>query len=122
MARIPIDGPKPGGPYSPAVAAEGRLVFVSGQLPARDGQLVSGSIEEETQAVLDNIGSILRNAGCSPADVVRCGVFLAEPDDFDAMNAVYERFFPEPRPARTTVVTRFSKPIKVEIDCVAVLP
>jgi 2-iminobutanoate/2-iminopropanoate deaminase len=116
-----VSGTQPAGAYSPGVIAEGRFVYVSGQGPLRDGEVVSGTIEEETELVLENVASVLDEAGASLADVVRCGVFLADLDDFAAMNEVYGRTFPEPLPARTTVGARLPG-IKVEIDCVAVLP
>ena len=102
------------------VIAEGRFVYVSGQGPVRDGEPVMGTIEEQTALVLENLATVLAEAGASLADVVRCGVFLADIDDFAAMNAVYARTFPEPLPARTTVGAILPG-IKVEIDCVAVL-
>jgi 2-iminobutanoate/2-iminopropanoate deaminase len=113
--------PPPAGAYSPGIVAEGRFVFVSGQGPLRDGQVVSGTIEEETEIVLDNLRTIVEAAGATLADVVRVGVFLADLSDFAAMNAVYERVFPQPLPARTTVGAHLPH-IKVEIDCIAVLP
>jgi 2-iminobutanoate/2-iminopropanoate deaminase len=113
--------PAPAGAYSPGIVAEGRLVFVSGQGPLRDGQIVNGTIEEETEIVLDNLRTVLEAAGATLADVVRVGVFLADLGDFAAMNAVYERVFGAPLPARTTVGAQLPG-IKVEIDCVAVLP
>lgn len=109
-------------PLSAAVVAEGRFVHVSGQVPERDGQIVSGTIEEETQLALENLAAVLARAGASLADVVRCGVYLADLGDFAAMNAVYARTFPDPKPARTTVGTALLAGLKVEIDCVAVLP
>jgi 2-iminobutanoate/2-iminopropanoate deaminase len=94
---------------------------VSGQGPIRDGEVVSGTIEEETEIVLGNLRTIVEAAGATLADVVRVGVFLADLGDFAAMNAVYESTFPAPLPARTTVGAQLPG-IKVEIDCVAVLP
>ena len=115
-----VQGTTPGGAYSPGVIAEGRFLYVSGQGPERDGELVKGTIEEETRIVLENLGTVLAEAGAGYADVVRCGVFLADLGDFEAMNTVYAGFFPEPLPARTTVGATLPG-IKVEIDCVAVL-
>jgi 2-iminobutanoate/2-iminopropanoate deaminase len=120
--REPVSGATPGGPYTPGIIASGRLLFVSGQVPARDGQVVDGTIEEQTRLALENVGVVLSNAGASFADVVRCGVFLADLADFEAMNNVYREVFAEPRPARTTVGAQLATGIKVEIDCVAVLP
>jgi 2-iminobutanoate/2-iminopropanoate deaminase len=119
--KRPVSGTTPAGAYSPGVIAEGRFLYVSGQGPLRDGELVSGTIEEETELALANVATVLAAAGASLADVVRCGVFLADIDDFAAMNEVYARTFPEPLPARTTVGAILPG-IKVEIDCVAVLP
>jgi 2-iminobutanoate/2-iminopropanoate deaminase len=113
--------PPPAGAYSPGIVAEGRFAFVSGQGPLRDGELVKGTIEEETEIVLGNLRSVVEAAGATMADVVRVGVFLADLDDFAAMNAVYERVFPAPLPARTTVGAQLPG-IKVEIDCVVALP
>jgi 2-iminobutanoate/2-iminopropanoate deaminase len=119
--REPVAGTTPVGPYSPGVIAEGRFLFVSGQGPLRDGELVPGTIEDETARTLDNLGLILAQAGASLEDVVRCGVFLADLADFERMNAVYEAYFEPPRPARTTVGVALDD-IKVEIDCIARLP
>lgn len=116
-----IAGTTPVGPYSPGIVAEGRFVYVSGQGPIRDGEVQPGSIEGETELTLENVASVLAEAGATMGDVVRCGVFLADLDDFAAMNAVYARFFPDPPLARTTVGATLPG-IKVEIDCVALLP
>jgi len=120
---VSVDAPKLG-PYSPAIVAEGRFVFVSGQGPLRDDRYEPGTgVGDETRLVLENLFAILTAAGCTPRDVVRCGVFLTDISDFDEMNAVYEAAFPDPPPARTTVqVAALPGGIRVEIDCVAVLP
>jgi 2-iminobutanoate/2-iminopropanoate deaminase len=112
------------GPYSSAIVAEGRFVFVSGQGPLRDGDYVPGTgVGDETRLTLENLFAILAAAGCTPGDVVRCGVFLTDINDFAEMNAAYEAAFPDPPPARTTVqVAALPGGIRVEIDCVAVLP
>jgi 2-iminobutanoate/2-iminopropanoate deaminase len=117
-----ITGTKPGGPYSPGIIAEGRFLFVSGQTPQRDGKTVLGTIEEETRLTLDNIGRVLEAAGASFSDVVRCGVYLANLDHFATMNAIYESYFPEPRPARTTIGCSLLHGMQIEIDCVVALP
>ena len=113
-----VTGTRPGGPYSPGIIAQGTFLYVSGQTPQRDGKLALGTIEEETRLTLDNIGRVLESAGASFADVVRCGVFLTDLESFGAMNAVYETYFPEPRPARTTVGVALLDGMKIEIDCV----
>ena len=116
--------PAPRGPYSPAVRA-GDFIFVSGQVPVdpATGQLISADIGTETRQVLNNIKGILTGCGATMADVVRCGVFLLDGNDFAAMNAVYAEFFGDAKPARATVVTGFAVGgIRVEIDAVAYLP
>jgi 2-iminobutanoate/2-iminopropanoate deaminase len=116
-----VQGSTPAAAYSPGIVAEGRFVFVSGQGPLRDGAVLGGTIEEETRLALENLRSVLAQAGAGLEDVVKVGVFLADLDDFAAMNAVYAEAFPEPLPARTTVGAALPG-IKVEIDCVAVAP
>jgi 2-iminobutanoate/2-iminopropanoate deaminase len=111
------------GPYSPAIVAEGRFVYVSGQGPLRDDDYTPDTMAAETRLTLENVFRILAAAGAGPTDVVRCGVYLVDIGDFDEMNAVYAEAFPTPRPARTTIqVAGLPGGIKVEIDCVAVLP
>ena len=123
MAKQPVGGSQPGGSYSPGIVAEGRFVYVSGQGPFRDEVLTGTGIEEQTRVTLGNLAAVLESAGASLADVVRCGVFLADVRDFAAMDKVYAATFPQPLPARTTVGAAFPVPgMLVEIDCVAVLP
>jgi 2-iminobutanoate/2-iminopropanoate deaminase len=116
--------PAPRGPYSPAVRA-GDFIFISGQVPVDPAtqQLISADIAVETRRVLTNIQQILEGCGATLADVVKCGVFLADGQDFAGMNAVYAEFFGEAKPARATVVTGFAVPgIKVEIEAIAYKP
>jgi 2-iminobutanoate/2-iminopropanoate deaminase len=115
----PAAAPRPRGPYSPAIVAEG-FVFVAGQGPVnpKTNELELGDVRSETRRTLENIRLILSAAGSSLRDVVRVGVFLADMNDFAAMNEVYREFFPEAPPARTTVGAQLPK-IKVEIDCIA---
>ena len=121
---FPAETPTPRGPYSPAVVA-GDFIYVSGQGsvdPVTD-QMSFGDIQHETRITLGNIKRILAAAGATLNDVVRCGVFLRNGDDFAAMNVVYTEFFGDQRPARTTVAVAFADPtMKVEIDCVAYKP
>jgi len=113
----PPGAPAPRGPYSPAVRA-GDFIFVSGQVPQEPGE-----VGHETRQVLNNIKRILEGCGASLADVVKCSVFLADGQDFAAMNEVYAEFFGEARPARSTVVTAFAiSKIRVEIDAIAYKP
>jgi 2-iminobutanoate/2-iminopropanoate deaminase len=122
--QFPASVPSPRGPYAPAVRA-GDFLFVSGQGPidpATD-KLSLGDIQHETRLVLGNLKRILEGCGASLNDVVRCGVFLKNGDDFKAMNEVYAEMFGSHKPARTTVVTGFHvSEMKVEIDCVAYKP
>ncbi len=121
---FPAETPTPRGPYSPAVVA-GDFVYVSGQGPIDPvtDKMSYGDIQHETRITLSNIGRILKAAGVGFGDVVRCGVFLRDGDDFAAMNEVYTEFFGDQRPARTTVAVAFADPtMKVEIDCVAYKP
>ncbi len=111
------------GPYSQAVRA-GNLLFASGQIPLdpATGAMVEGDISAQTRRVLDNIGAILREAGASYENVVRTTVFLADMNDFPAMNAAYATYFTAPAPARSTVqAARLPKDARVEIDIIAVL-
>jgi 2-iminobutanoate/2-iminopropanoate deaminase len=116
--------PKPRGPYSPFVRA-GDLIFVSGQGPVdpATNEFSLGDIRHEVRMTLENIRRILEQAGATPADVVKCSVFLKNAQDFPAMNEVYAAFFGDTRPARTTVEAQFYQTeMKVEIDCVAYKP
>jgi 2-iminobutanoate/2-iminopropanoate deaminase len=118
--RRPVGGAPATGAYSPGLLVQGALLFVSGQGPLIDGAVQPGTIEEQTQLTLENLATVLAAGGARPADVVRCTVYLADLRDFDAMDAVYGRFFPEPRPTRTTVGAQLLD-IGVEIDCIAVI-
>jgi len=110
-----------GRPYVPGIIAGGDLIFVSGQIPMRDGRIVEGSIEDQVETVLENIESILRLGGASLGDVIRCGVFVAHLDDLPRVNAVYERAFAGHLPTRTTVGVTLPG-YDIEIDCIAVIP
>ena len=115
------DAPKAIGPYSPAIRA-GQLLFVSGQVPIdpATGNIVDGDIGAQTRRVLDNVGALLLAGGRSFANVVRTTVFLADMNDFAAVNEVYGHYFSEPYPARATVqVARLPKDARVEIDVIA---
>jgi 2-iminobutanoate/2-iminopropanoate deaminase len=118
------DAPKPVGPYSQAIVAGG-LVFCAGQIPLdpATGKLVEGPIEVQTERVLANLQAVLAAAGSSLAKVVKATVFLADLDDFAAMNAVYARHFSsDPKPARSTIqAARLPAGARVEIEVVAAL-
>jgi 2-iminobutanoate/2-iminopropanoate deaminase len=109
------------GPYSPAVRS-GSLLFVSGQvaIDPSTGQMLDGDIGTQTERVLENIGALLDAGGLSFANVVRTTVFLADMNDFEAMNNVYGKYFTQPYPARATVqVSRLPRNARVEIDVIA---
>ena len=115
--------PKAIGPYSPAVRA-GQLLFVSGQvaLDPATGAMVDGDVAAQTRRVLDNVGALLTAGGRSFADVVRTTIFLADMNDFAAMNEAYATYFTTPAPARATVqVSRLPRDARVEIDVIASL-
>jgi 2-iminobutanoate/2-iminopropanoate deaminase len=115
------DAPKAIGPYSQAVRA-GQLLFVSGQVPLDPvtGEMIVGDIGAQTRRVFENLGAVLKAANRSFADVVRTTVFLADMNDFAAVNQVYGTYFSEPYPARATVqVVRLPKDARVEIDVIA---
>lgn len=115
------DAPAAIGPYSQAIR-HGSLVFLSGQLPidATDGS-IPGDIAAQTRQSLENMQHVLRAAGCTLADVVKTTCFLADMALFQEMNAVYESFFTDAPPARTTIAAReLPKGVLVEIDCMAI--
>jgi len=114
--------PKAIGPYSQAIATNG-MIFASGQIPIdpATGELNTGSIEDQTRLVLNNLKAVLDEGGCTFDDVVKCTVFLEDMNDFSRMNAVYAEFFNPPYPARAAVqVARLPKDVKVEIEAIAV--
>jgi 2-iminobutanoate/2-iminopropanoate deaminase len=127
-SAIEVSGaPKPVGPYSQAqvVSLPGGvcMAFTAGQVPLdpATGEMKAGSIAEQTEQVMKNIGAVLAGAGLSFADVVKTTVFLADMKDFQEMNQVYGRFFPSSPPARTTVAAAgLPRGARVEIEAVAV--
>ena len=111
------------GPYSQAIQI-GDLLFVSGQVPIdpSTGAMVEGDIKAQAQQSLNNLKAILNAAGTNMGAVVKTTVFLADMNDFAAMNEVYAQFFQEPYPARSAVqVARLPKDAKVEIEAIAQL-
>ena len=112
------------GAYSPAIRA-GNLLFISGQIPINPatGELVSGGIAAEAEQALRNVAALLNAAGLGFEHVVRTTVFLADMNDFPAMNEVYGRFIVDPPPARATVqVARLPRDVRIEVDAIAVIP
>lgn len=121
--RIEVYGKKnPNLPFHPAVRA-GDFVYVSGQV-GKDaaGNMVAGSIEEETRATLDAVKRVLADAGCELSDVVKVTTFLEDARDFGRYNGVFKEYFPEGRIARTTVEARAVISTRIEIDCIAYKP
>jgi len=122
--------PKAIGPYSQAVAVDlvpaagGRLIFCSGQIPLDpvSGEMVgAGDVRAQTERVLQNLDAVLRAGGASLAAVVRTTIYLADLQDFGAVNEVYARYFPDCPPARATVqVAGLPRSAMVEIDAIAV--
>jgi 2-iminobutanoate/2-iminopropanoate deaminase len=117
--------PKAIGPYSQAIEARGaRTLYLSGQIPLdpATGELVRGTIEVETQRVMDNLRAVLAAAGAGFEHVVRTTIYLVDLGDFARVNEVYGKHFPAPPPARATVqVAALPRGVRVEIDAVAVL-
>lgn len=116
------EAPAPIGPYSQAVLA-GNTLYVSGQiaLDAETGELINENITEETHAVMKNMEAVLRAAGYSFSDVVKCTIFIREMGQFGVINDAYGQYFKSNPPARETVeVSRLPKNVSVEISCIAV--
>jgi 2-iminobutanoate/2-iminopropanoate deaminase len=115
--------PRAIGPYSQAVVAGGFL-FASGQIPLdpRTGEFVAGGVREQTEQVMRNLGAVLAAAGSGFDRVVKTTVYLADMNDFAAMNEVYGRYFAADPPARATVqAARLPRDARVEIDLIALV-
>ena len=116
--------PEPIGPYSQAVLVSNsteNTLYVSGQIGLKNGVHVNENIQAETHQVMQNMKFILEEAGMSFADVVKCGIFVKDMNNFAAINAVYGEYFTENPPARETVeVSRLPKDVNVEISCIAI--
>ena len=113
--------PAPIGPYSQAVEA-GNLLFISGQIPIdpATNELVSGSVEEETKQVMNNLEAILTKAGYSFSDIVKSTIFLSDMSYFAKVNEIYGSYFKSDFPARETVaVAGLPKNVNVEISVIA---
>jgi reactive intermediate/imine deaminase len=105
-------------PFARAVEADGWL-YVSGQVPMAEGEIVAGNIAVQARQAIRNLLSVLEEAGYGPEHVVRCGVWLDDPRDFGSFNKVFKEFFGEHPPARSCVTSRMVVDCKIEIDCVA---
>lgn len=112
--------PRPKGPYSQAVIHNG-ILYISGQGPfdPKTGNIIRSTIEEETQATLNNIKTIVKEAGFNMEDAIKVTCFLADMNDFEKFNKVYSEFFPVDPPARSTLqASRLPADMKVEIDAI----
>jgi reactive intermediate/imine deaminase len=105
-------------PFARAVQANGWL-YVSGQVPMENGEIVRGGVVAETRKAMENVIAVLAEAGYGLEDVVRVGVWLDDPRDFWSFNGVYAEYFTQNPPARACVQSRMMVDCKVEIDCVA---
>jgi reactive intermediate/imine deaminase len=108
-------------PFAKAVRA-GDFVYVSGQVPAEGGEIISGGIVAQTEKVIDNIKAVLALAGCGLEHVVKVNVWLDDARDFSSFNAVFERHFMDNPPARSTVQSPLMVDAKVEMDVIAYKP
>jgi 2-iminobutanoate/2-iminopropanoate deaminase len=123
MKKIVSTGgaPKAIGPYSQAVIWNG-MAFLSGQIPLdpATGELIQGDVAAQTERVLDNLKAVLEAAGASLNSVLKTTVFLKDMADFPKMNEVYDRYFAENPPARSTVqAAKLPRDVMVEIDAIA---
>ena len=121
--RYPQDADTPTShlPFSPCVVV-GNLVFVSGQASVdATGQIVSDSFEGEFRRSVENLQAVLRTAGCGLADVVQTRNYVRDAEDLPLFNQLYGEYFPEPRPARTTITNCLPDSLRYEIECVAVV-
>jgi 2-iminobutanoate/2-iminopropanoate deaminase len=121
VAVCPDRGPKPVGPYSPAISY-GDLIFVSGQGPMNPdtGQVERGDVVDEFRLAMGNVRLLLEAASSGLDHVLKVTLYLADIDDFARVNEVYRSFFSEPFPARTTIqAARLPLGIRVEVDVIA---
>jgi len=114
------DAPQAIGPYSQAVKAKG-FVYTSGQIALMpNGELAGDDVKVQTHQVLKNLHYVLEAGGAKMTDVIKTTIYLANMDDFAKVNAIYEQYFGDHKPARSTVeVSRLPKDVKIEIDCIA---
>ena len=116
--------PAPVGPYSQAVQF-GQVLFCSGQIPIdpKTNEVLKGSIEEQTELVMENVGAVLKAAGLGFEDVIKTSIFITDMGNFPRINQVYAKYFPEVAPARSCVaVKELPKSVDVEIEVLAGFP
>ena len=116
------NAPKPVGPYSQAIK-HGNMIFISGQIAMdyQNNNVINENIAEETETVMKNIMSILKESGCNFQNIVKCSIFLSDMNLFDEVNKIYSKYFSHPFPARETVeVSKLPKNVNVEISAIAI--
>ena len=114
------DAPQAIGPYSQAIKSGG-VIYTSGQIGLMpNGELSGSDVATQTHQVLKNLHYVLEAGGAKMSDVIKTTIYLADMNDFAEINAIYERYFGDHKPARSTVeVSRLPKDVKIEIDCIA---
>jgi 2-iminobutanoate/2-iminopropanoate deaminase len=124
MPRIIIStekAPKPAAVYSQAVK-HGKMLYTAGQVAfdPKTGKIIGSTIEEQTRRTLENLKAVLEAAGYHFSDILKVNIFLKSPSDFQGMNKVYQEYFPEAPPARTTVQAEMMDPnLLIELEAVA---
>ena len=116
------NAPKPIGPYSQAIK-HGNMIFISGQIAIdyQNNNIINKNIAKETETVMKNIKSILKESGCNFQNIVKCSIFLSDMSLFDEVNKIYSKYFSHPFPARETVeVSKLPKNVNVEISAIAI--
>jgi 2-iminobutanoate/2-iminopropanoate deaminase len=114
--------PSPKGPYSPAIVTSGRTLYVSGQGPVdpATGEFLNADFDAEARQTLRNVAAVVEAAGGTLAQAVKVNVYLSDMGNFARLNEIYTEFFPEPRPARTTVQSNLPG-MSIEVDTVVAL-
>lgn len=116
--------PKPIGPYSQAIKI-GNLLFLSGQIgiDPKTNELVSGGIEKETRQIFENITNLLKSINADFSNILKVNIYLKNLDDFKKVNEIYQEYFKDNFPARTTIGgLSLPKNALIEIDVIAYLP
>lgn len=116
------NAPKPIGSYSQAIK-HGNMIFISGQIAIdyQNNNIINENIAKETETVMKNIMSILKESGCNFQNIVKCSIYLSDMNLFDEVNKIYSKYFSHPFPARETVeVSKLPKNVNVEISAIAI--
>ena len=122
-AILTQNAPAPIGPYSQGIKASGEMIFVSGQIPLRpDGTLPGEDIESQTHQALQNVLTILKEAGADASNIVKTTVLMLDLKDFGKMNEIYAQYLGEHKPARAAYqVCRLPKDVLIEIEAIAIV-